>query len=85
MADHHEVVFESEICAYLSAHGWLYSADDTGYDRERALLPEDLFAWLEETQEAAYEKACGRRGQRRRSSMCWPRRSTSLLSTGAGR
>ena len=57
MADHNEVVFESEICAYLEAHGWLYSADDTGYDRERALFPEDLFAWLEETQPAAYGKA----------------------------
>ena len=57
MADHNEVVFESEICAYLEAHGWLYSADDTGYDRERALFPEDLFAWLKETQPAAYGKA----------------------------
>src|SRR3954447_14600908 len=50
MADHNEVVFESEICAYLEAHGWLYSQNDTGYDRERALFPEDLFAWLEVTQ-----------------------------------
>jgi type I restriction enzyme, R subunit len=57
MADHHEVVFESEICDHLSAHGWLYSADDTGYDRERALFPDDLFAWLEETQTPAYGKA----------------------------
>ncbi|GAA1214042.1 type I restriction endonuclease subunit R [Prauserella alba] len=57
MADHNEVVFESEICEHLAANGWLYSADDTGYDRERALFPEDLFAWLEETQQAAYEKA----------------------------
>lgn len=57
MADHNEVVFETEICAYLKSHGWLYSADDTGYDRERALFPEDLFAWLEETQQVAYEKA----------------------------
>ena len=57
MADHNEVVFETEICAYLAAHGWLYSANDAGYDRERALFPEDLFAWLEETQPAAYEKA----------------------------
>ncbi|SEB29347.1 type I restriction enzyme, R subunit [Rhodococcus pyridinivorans] len=57
MADHNEVVFESEICAYLADHGWLYSANDTGYDRERALFPEDLFAWLQETQQAAYEKA----------------------------
>jgi type I restriction enzyme R subunit len=57
MADHNEVVFEAEICAHLAAHGWLYSANDTGYDRERALFPEDLFAWLEETQQPAYEKA----------------------------
>lgn len=57
MADHNEVVFESEICAYLESHGWLYSSNDTGYDRERALFPEDLFAWLEETQQAAYGKA----------------------------
>jgi type I restriction enzyme R subunit len=57
MADHNEVVFESEICAYLESHGWLYSANDVGYDRERAIFPEDLFAWLEETQQTAYEKA----------------------------
>ncbi|MCO5968931.1 type I restriction endonuclease subunit R [Actinoallomurus soli] len=57
MADHNEVVFEAEICEHLAAHGWLYSANDTGYDRERALFPEDLFAWLEATQKPAYEKA----------------------------
>ena len=57
MADHNEVVFESEICVHLEAHGWLYSANDDGYDRERALFPEDLFAWLEQTQQAAYAKA----------------------------
>jgi type I restriction enzyme, R subunit len=57
MSDHNEVVFESEICAYLEAHGWLYSANDTGYVRERALFPEDLFAWLEETQRSAHAKA----------------------------
>ena len=57
MADHNEIVFESEICAYLESHGWLYSANDTGYDRERALFPDDLFAWLQETQQAAYEKS----------------------------
>lgn len=57
MAGHNEVVFESEICAYLKSHGWLYSTNDAGYDRERALFPEDLFAWLQETQQTAYEKA----------------------------
>lgn len=57
MADHNEVVFETEICEQLAAHGWLYSGNDAGYDRERALFPADLFAWLEATQPTAYEKA----------------------------
>ncbi len=57
MAAHNEVVFESEICAHLESRGWLYSASDTGYDRERALFPEDLVAWLQDTQRPAYEKA----------------------------
>src|SRR6476661_11118020 len=57
MGDHNEVVFETEICERLAAHGWLYSTTDAGYDRERALFPKDLFAWLEATQPTAYEKA----------------------------
>ncbi|MEK4242421.1 DEAD/DEAH box helicase family protein [Janibacter sp. FSL W8-0316] len=57
MADHNEVVFEDEICAHLEAHGWLYARNDAGYDRERALFPADLFAWLEETQPAPFAKA----------------------------
>ncbi|MFD8230526.1 hypothetical protein ACFV20_01310 [Streptomyces sp. NPDC059696] len=53
MADHNEAAFEKEICEYLEARGWLYSANDHDggeYDRERALFPADLFAWLEATQ-----------------------------------
>ena len=57
MADHNEAVFEAEICAHLEAHGWLYSANGTGYDRERALFAADLAAWLQDTQRMAYEKA----------------------------
>jgi len=45
-----ESEFERELCEHLKANGWLYSPDDTGYDRPRALFPEDLFTWLEETQ-----------------------------------
>jgi type I restriction enzyme R subunit len=47
---HHESSFEVEICAYLAAHGWLYSPTDAGYDRELALFPEDVFGWLTDTQ-----------------------------------
>ncbi|MBC9957823.1 type I restriction endonuclease subunit R [Yimella sp. cx-51] len=57
MADYNEVVFEAEICAHLEAQGWLYAKNDAGYDRERALFPADLFAWLDETQPVAYAKA----------------------------
>lgn len=47
---HHESVFETEICEYLAAHGWLYSPNDFGYERDLALFPEDVFGWLEDTQ-----------------------------------
>ncbi|WP_201301359.1 type I restriction endonuclease subunit R [Nocardiopsis sp. FR6] len=47
---HNEIEFENELCAYLAAHGWLYSKNDTGYDRERALFPADFFGWLQDTQ-----------------------------------
>src|ERR1017187_7776326 len=53
---HTEIVFENELCEYLSAHGWLYSPDDTGYDRERALFPADLFTFLRTTQSAEWGK-----------------------------
>jgi len=44
-----EIEFENDICAHLSAHGWLYSPNDDGYDRERALFPEGAIAWSETT------------------------------------
>ncbi|WP_431711467.1 type I restriction endonuclease subunit R [Glutamicibacter uratoxydans] len=49
MALHNEIEFENSICEHLTAHGWLYSPTDAGYDKERALFPEDVFAWLEDT------------------------------------
>lgn len=56
MAQHNEIEFETEICEHLAAHGWLYSPNDAGYDRERALFPDDLFGWLEDTQPDALAK-----------------------------
>jgi len=50
MAQHNEIAFEDELCAHLHTHGWLYSPDDTGYDRERALYPADILGWLHDTQ-----------------------------------
>ena len=48
--------FEVEIAEYLAAHGWLYSPDADGYDRERALFPKDVFGWLEDTQPEEFAK-----------------------------
>lgn len=53
---HKEIEFERELCEYLAANGWLYSVNDDLYDVERALVPADVFAWLQETQPAAFEK-----------------------------
>jgi len=56
MAIHNEIEFENDLCDYLKSHGWLYSKDDTGYDVERALYPEDLLAWIKDTQPEAWER-----------------------------
>lgn len=53
---HREVVLEDEITAHLKAHGWLYSADGKGYDKELALFPEDVLGWLRDSQPDEYEK-----------------------------
>ncbi len=50
MSGYKELSFEESICTHLEQHGWLYSENAKGYDVERALFPEDLFGWLEETQ-----------------------------------
>jgi len=56
MSLHKEFNFENEICEHLAAHGWLYAEGDAGqYDRQRALFPEDLQAWVQETQPKAWE------------------------------
>jgi len=60
VAQHNEIEFEKELCEHLAANGWLYSPTDAGYDRERALFPEDVFAWLAETQPEQLEKVVKR-------------------------
>lgn len=56
MSLHKEIRFEDEICAHLSAHGWLYDPGSAAqYDRARALFPPDLVAWVQATQPKAWE------------------------------
>lgn len=53
---HLESVLEKEIAEHLAANGWLYSPTDAGYDRQLALFPEDVLAWLEDSQPAEFAK-----------------------------
>ena len=56
MGLHHEIVFETEICEHLAAHGWLYAEKDAaGYDRARALFPPDVLAWVQAAQPDAWK------------------------------
>jgi type I restriction enzyme, R subunit len=53
---HREINLETEICDHLAVHGWLYAAGDAAnYDRARALFPADVIAWLQATQQKAWE------------------------------
>lgn len=56
MALYNEVEFEKGIAEYLNAHGWLYSENGAGYDKELALFPEDVRGWLVDTQPEELEK-----------------------------
>ena len=53
---HLEAVLETEICQHLEANGWLYSPDDTGYDKALALFPDDVLGWFADTQPTQYAK-----------------------------
>ncbi|MBB3267529.1 type I restriction enzyme R subunit [Azospirillum sp. OGB3] len=56
MTLHKEIEFENDICGHLAAHGWLYDQNDAAaYDRQRALFPADVLAWVQETQPEAWE------------------------------
>lgn len=54
---HLESVLETEIAEHLAAHGWLYSETDEGYDKQLALIPDDVLDWIEDTQPAEYSRA----------------------------
>ena len=63
MSLHREIHFEDEICEQMAGRGWLFEPGVSAqYDRKRALFPEDLLAWVQKTQPAAWqalEKAFG--------------------------
>ncbi|QDU53129.1 type I restriction endonuclease subunit R [Gimesia panareensis] len=56
MSLHKEIKFEDAICEELANAGWLYAEKDAAhYDRERALYPPDVIAWVQETQPDAWD------------------------------
>lgn len=55
-AAYQELPFENEIAAHLESHGWLRSINTEGYDRERAVFPEDVLGWIQETYPKDYER-----------------------------
>jgi type I restriction enzyme R subunit len=56
MALHNEIEFENDICDHLAACGWLYvEKDATNYDRQLALFPSDVIAWVQQTSPDAWK------------------------------
>lgn len=69
MSKHKEVVFEDEVVAHLCAHGWL-EGEAAAYNRELALYPPDVEAWLRETQPNEWAKSEKMHGQSTPQVLC---------------
>lgn len=60
---HTESVFEDELCTQLQAAGWTvrtHLKDATGYSRDLAVYPDDLFAFIKDTQPKEWAKVVKR-------------------------
>lgn len=56
---HTERIFEDELCEHLAKHGWsirTHLKDAPSYDRQLAVLPDDLLAFVQETQPSEWAK-----------------------------
>jgi len=56
---HTERIFENELCDHLATHGWTvrtHLQNATAYSRELALFPDDLLAFVKETQGLEWDK-----------------------------
>lgn len=84
MADYNELRLEQEIAEHLAAQGWLYSTGDSGYDnRELALVPEDDFGWLTNTQPDDLARVL-KRDTRPKSAIADPARDKAGHASGVG-
>ena len=60
----HEVKFEDKICEHLDSHGWLYGPKTAAdYDRQLALFPADVLAWVQESQPDAWDTLTKNHGE----------------------
>ena len=56
MSLHKEIHFEVEIAEHLGPHGWVYEEGVSAqYDRGAGVLPEDVIAWVQESQPEAWQ------------------------------
>jgi len=63
MSLHKEIHFEQEIAEHLGVHGWIFEDSVSAqYDRTRALFPEDVIAWVQESQPEAWQALAKGRG-----------------------
>lgn len=56
---HTERIFEDELCDHLAANGWsvrTHLKDAKSYDRQLAILAEDLLGYVQDTQPAEWAK-----------------------------
>ena len=56
---HTERIFENELCDHLAGNGWTvltHPKEATSYSRELALFPDDLLAFVQDTQPAEWAK-----------------------------
>lgn len=56
---HTEKIFEDELCDHLTGNGWTvltHPKEAASYSRELALFPDDLLAFVQDTQPAEWEK-----------------------------
>ena len=67
-AIHTEKVFEQEVCEGLAHSGWIYAdeSDHENVHRETCLYPDDLLAWLRETQPKTLETLTATHGEKLR-------------------
>ena len=52
-----EAIFQNDIIRQLLENGWLIGKSEN-YNRETALYPEDLLAFVKETQDSQWRKYC---------------------------